>query len=58
MKAIKNVLRLKKNLNFEHEADSYKPVRVGNFWSNNDIEYKSKGDREALSVKKYLSKIK
>ena len=31
MKAIKNVLRLKKDLNFEHEADSYKPVRVGNF---------------------------
>ena len=54
MKAIKNVLRLKKDLNFEHEADSYKPVRVGNFWSNNDIEYKSKGDREALSVKKYI----
>ena len=35
-----------------------KPVRVGNFWSNNYIEYKSKGDRETLSVEEYLNKIK
>ena len=35
-----------------------KPVRVGNFWSNNCIEYKSKSDRETLSVEEYLNKIK
>ena len=38
---------------FEHEEeDYYKPVRIGNFWSNEYIEYKSKSDRKALSVKR------
>ena len=38
---------------FEHEEeDYYKPVRVGNFWSNKYIEYKSKSNRKALSVKR------
>ena len=26
---------------FEHEEDYHKPVRAGNFWSNNYVEYKS-----------------
>ena len=44
---------------FEHEEEDYsKLVRVNNFWSNNYIEYKSKGDRKTLLVKKYLNKIK
>ena len=32
---------------FEHEEEENccKPVRVNNFWSNNYIEYESKGDR-------------
>ena len=30
------------------EEDYYKPVRIGNFWSNNYIEYKSKGNKKAL----------
>ena len=31
---------------FEHEEEDYfKPVRVGNFWSNKYIEYESTGDR-------------
>ena len=31
---------------FEHEEeDYYKPVRVGNFWSNNYFEYESNRDR-------------
>ena len=42
---------------FEHE-DYYKPVRVGNFWSNNYIEYKVKRDRKTLSVEEYLNKIR
>ena len=59
IKDIKNLFRLKKeneaikyrvirdikNL-LEHEReDYYKPVRIGNFWSNNYIEYESKSDR-------------
>ena len=37
------------------EKDYYKPVRVGNFWSNNYIEYESNRDRnETLSVQEYL----
>ena len=60
IKGIRNLFRLKKenkgikcrmirdirNL-FEHEEEEnyYKPIRVGNFWSNNYIEYKSKGDK-------------
>ena len=45
---------MKKN----EEEDYYKPIRVGNFSSNNDIEYKSKGDKKTLSVKEYYNKIK
>ena len=45
-KAIKDrIIRDIKNL-FEYEEENYyKPVRVGNFWSNSYIEYKSKGGR-------------
>ena len=38
---------------FEHEEDKnyLKPVRTSNFWNNNYIEYKIKGDRnQKLSV--------
>ena len=44
--AIKNrVIRDIRNL-FQHEEEDYfKPVRVGNFWSNKYIEYESTGDR-------------
>ena len=46
---------------FQHEGEwnYYKPVRLSNFWSNNYIEYESKGDRnKTLSVKIYLNKIR
>ena len=59
-KAIKNrIIRDFRNL-FEHqEEDYYKLVRVGDFWSNNYIEYESKGDRnKTLSVEEYLNKIR
>ena len=65
IKDVRNLFRLKKenkttknriitdvrNL-FEHEGEGYnKPVRVGNFWSNNYIEYESNDDRsKTLSV--------
>ena len=60
-KAIKDrLLRDITNL-FEHVEDVnfYKPVRVNNFWSYNDIEYESNDDRnKTLSVEEYLNKIK
>ena len=45
---------------FEHEEeDCQKPVKVGNFWINNYIEYESKGDRnKILSVEEYLNETK
>ena len=43
----------------DHEENYYRPVRVGNFWSNNCIEYGSKGDRnKKLSVEEYLNEIR
>ena len=42
---------------FKHgKKDCYKPVRVGNFWSNNHIEYEAKGNRsKAPSVRRSSS---
>ena len=61
IKRIKDiVLRNTKNL-FEHEKEEnyYKTIRVNNLWSNNYIEYKSKGDTiRILLVEKYLHKIR
>ena len=47
-----------RNLFEIEEEDYYKSVREGNFWSDNYIEYKSKGARKTLSVKEYLDKIR
>ena len=73
IKSIRNLFKLKKENGaikdriirdirtiFEREEiDYYKPIRVGNFWNNNYIEYESSGDRnKKLSVKEYLEKIK
>ena len=58
-KAIKcKILTDIRNLSEHEEEDYYKLVRVNNYWSNNYIEYKSKGDRKTLSVKKYLDEIR
>ena len=44
---------------FFWEEDYYKPVKVGNFWSNNYIEHESNGDRNRmLSNEEYLNKIR
>ena len=55
-KAIKDrITRDIRNL-FEHgKEDYYKPVRVGIVWSNNCIEYKSKGNKKTLSVEEHLN---
>ena len=43
------VIRDIRNL-LEHEEHYYKPVRVGNLWSNNYIGYESNADRNKTSV--------
>ena len=44
---------------WEQWEHSYKPVKVGNFFYSNYIEYESRGDRnKSLSVKGYLKEIK
>ena len=53
MSDIKNLLK------HEEEENYCKLVRVSNIWSNNYIEYESKGDRnKRLSVEEYLNKIR
>ena len=45
---------------FDHKVeDHYKPVRVGNFWSNDYINYESNDDRnKTISVEEYLDKYR
>ena len=40
---------------FEREKDYYKPVRVGNIWSRNYIEYEINGDRNKIYQLKIIS---
>ena len=60
-KAIKNrKIRDIRNL-FEHEEEEnyYKPVRVGNFWRNSYIEYKSNSEtNKTASVETYINETK
>ena len=50
-------MRYIRNL-FEHQnKDYHKPVRVGNFWSINYFEYKSKGDKKYYQLKNILIKL-
>ena len=53
------IIRDDRNL-LEHEEEKYyKQVRVGNFWSNNYIEYESNGDRnKTIPAKEDLNKIR
>ena len=53
---IRNTINL-----FQHEEEENycKPVRVGNFWSNNYLEFESNGDRnKTLSIEEHLNKIR
>ena len=44
---------------FGHRGDYNKPLSVGNFLSNNYIEYDSNGDtNKILSVQEYLNKVR
>ena len=56
--AIKDRLTRDIRVLFDQEEDYYKPVRVGDFWSENYIEYGSNEDRnKTLSTEEYLNKI-
>ena len=45
--------------NEKEDENYYKSVRANHFWSNNDIECKSNGDKNRiLSVEEYLDKIR
>ena len=59
-KTIKDITDLDIRQLFELKyEDYYKPVRVGNFYSSNCIEYIGNGDRNrTLSSEEYLSKIR
>ena len=53
------IIREIKALFGQQEEVYYRPVRVGNFWNNNYINYESDVDRNKnLSVKEYHNKIK
>ena len=45
-KTTKNEINTDITLFFEQGDDYYKPVRVGNFWNNNCIEYESYVDKK------------
>ena len=48
-----------KNNLFKLKEDNYKPVRIGDAFSGNYIEYKSNGDKDkTLSIKEYIDEIK
>ena len=43
----------------QEKDDYYKPVRAGNFWSRNYIEYESNGNKNKTpSIEKYFTKIR
>ena len=43
---------IQKNNLFKPEEDHYKPIRIGNVFSSNYIEYKSNGEKDnSLSIK-------
>ena len=56
---IKKVLYDPRNNLSKHEEDNYKPERIGNAFSRNDVEYKSNENNDkTLSPQDYLDEIK
>ena len=55
-RVIRDIRRLSED---EKEENYYKPLRVGNFWSNNYIEQESSSNRnKTLSNEEYFNKIR
>ena len=53
------ILKDKRTLFESDEEDYYKPLRTGNAFNSNYIEYEGNGDKnKSLSIKKYLDQIK
>ena len=58
-KKTKKIFYDPKNKLFKPKEDNYKPIRIGNAFSSNYIEYKSNGDKDQiLSIKDFLDEIK
>ena len=58
-KKLKKVIYDPRNKLFKPKKDHYKPVKIGNAFSINYIEYKSNGYKEkTLQIKDYLDEIK
>ena len=56
---VKKILYDPRNNLFKLKEYNYKPIKIGNDFSNNYIEYESKGDNDKiLSIKDYLHEIK
>ena len=59
MEEIKINLYNPRNNLFKPKEDNYKPIRIGNAFSSNYIDYKGNGDKDKnLSIKDYLDEIK
>ena len=59
MEEIRKFFHDPKNNLFKPKEDNNKPVRIGNAFSSDYIEYKSNGDKDkSLSIKDYLDEIK
>ena len=55
----KKILYDPKNILFKPKEDNYNPIRIGNAFSGNYMEYKSNGDKDKiLSIKDYLDETK
>ena len=53
------IIRDTKFLFESDEDDYYEPIRIGNAFSSNYIEYESKGDENrTLSIEEYLNKVR
>ena len=61
IKDMRNLFRMEKETKVikDRRRNYYKPIRVNNFWSNNYIKYKNKGDsNKTISVEEYYDKFR
>ena len=59
IEGIKEIIYDLKNNLLKPKEDNYQPIKIGNGFSSNYIEYRSNGDKDkTLSIKDYLDEIK